>query len=1598
MSNIKIDFLNDMHLESQSDFMNYYNAMQSNNITGAQNILNSNSSLANQIINDNTINPLINGVNTLELTPKEDIDYFLEDLLNDFQEMIDNTKIMGEYNANTQYYPHNFVYYNGKGYYANSQPPIGTLPTNTNYWIEYDIQGFQGYGGIDLNLMFNWDNSTAYNEGDVVVYKNKLWCAVASNTGVEPNLNHYPWIIITMPQMPNKASISISQPIDYNIGEFWFRIIEGEDIITTTWGIRQPEPTPRFGAGSFVVGTNVYVVGGILSTFDRTNVNEMFDTLTSTWSEKAAMPENRARPAAFAIGDSGYCVGGIGDNGEILNTVVAYDSTTNTWQSKNNFPIPIVSSGTSYNSVGYIIGGETTDSVPIKSCYSYSAANDSWTQIADKSIETYGNAVVADAGYIYSLGGLDVNDNTVDTVEAFDISTGTWGTKANLAISRAFLGAFIKSGYIYAVGGLNNDWYSLKSNERYDIENNVWETDMPMNYARSSLSTAIVGTNAYAIGGINIGTSMVGGYVEQYDAVDAASDFEMTIDTTLGTNTVSIPMVSAGQYNYYIDWGDGTTSPRITTYNDTNATHTYTTAGEYVIKITGVCSILQFTGNIATVLKEVTKCILNFSTIENMFTNCTNLTNIVDTIFSSSPSVASINSTFEGCSSLAVIPVDLFSNNINIVSAQSTFEGCSSLTNIPTGLFNNQSQITNFSNCFNGCSSLTSIPTNLFASNLSANNFSSIFASCSGLTNIPAQLFASVSYATNMSSLFENCTGISSIPEGLFSTNSAVTTFNSAFKGCTSLTTLPSNLFANCLSVTDYSETFASTNVTVIPNNCFNGNNATCTNIFDDNKIVTVGDNSLYGLNLGEGFFQDNTVLTTVGNDVFGTNTTSLRLMFNGCTNLTTIGNIDMSTITNLSSANLFGNCTALTTVAGFKDRATHTDPTLSQDLHLDSSSLLTHDSLINISDSLVTMTPTTMKTLYLHPTALNRLSDGEKLAIVNKNWNLDGYTPDITSESANDLVSELYPDYETTSTATEESTQYFIVDRTKDREDYKFFVDKNTGIVYEQGQEPIKEYCVKYTLTNNTTTQTLYISKTATNDIDGDLLKTALNNLNTDRMLLKTVEFVPIYEAAGTTSNLLTAVSLFDSMESLTTIKGLDTSNCTSLESTFSWCSSLTYVNDLNTSKVTNMANLFSNCILMTNYPVLSDTSKVTNMNNIFASNSQMTSAPELNVSAVTTATWMFDECVKLTTVPTYNFSNLIDGSRMFNGCTALTNMPANVTLSKVEDINGMFAECTGLTTVRANYFPNTVKSANALFDGCTKLTTLPSNVTQVFGNNSNLTDVSYLFSGCTALKTIGTHTVATYDMGTGNVTFNQTALNNQIFRYCPNITDMSYICSGCTSLGNNTDFPQALFYWCPNVTTVEGAFQNCTALVNPVSPALNKTLFVNNTELVNISYLFDGAGNTSFNIFENYGYSSGGVVYEEPNLMFPNSTKIEDASYCFRGINFANISMTVPFPWNSPVLKNIEGIYSEITRSWLFDLDGHNETYGFANLNKRCPVLENCSRAFYGDSALNTEGMPFVTAAQKISTLTNYQSCFTGCTSLRDFNEIPAAWKANG
>lgn len=1616
-----IELMDDMHLSSQATFMDFYYAMQANNVSQAANILINNPSLANQIMNADNINILLNETYRRELQPKIDIDYFLEALLNVFQRMIDWTMVMGQWDSNTQYNVHNFVYYNNKAYYAytNTTPPIGTLPTDTNYWLEYDIMGFQGYGGIDLNLKFNWDNTQSYQIGDVVVYKNKLWYAIAPNTNYEPNLNHYPWVVISMPRMPNKTPIQRAIPTGYDEGDFWFQITDGDEVIVTTWGIRQSEPTPRFASAAFSIGDNIYVVGGIQSNFNLTNVTEAFDTTTGTWSTKANAPTTRARACAFSLGDNGYCVGGIGVNGNILATNEVYDSTTNTWSTGTAYPIPIISSSVSTDTLGYIVGGETTNNVITDSGYSFSASSNTWTAISNKPTMTYGHTLATDGTSLYAVGGIDSNGDTVGNTEAYDIASNSWSQKDTLAVPRSFLASFTQGTNIYAVGGLNSDWYSLDTNEKYEINNNQWVTDMPMNYPRSSLNALVSGTRGFAIGGINFANSDVRGYNEQYNITDIDASFEMIIDTTLdssGSRQISIPMVSNGSYNYYVDWGDGTTSTQITTYNDPVATHTYASDGEYTVKLIGSLNRLQFNQgvNIATDLKEVTKCTLNFSALSSMFQDCINLTAIPEDIFSYSIDVIDMISIFRNCSSLQIIPVGLFDNNVNATSFSSVFLN-SGITSIPTGLFNSNELVSDFSFAFSN-TQITTIPAGLFNNCTNVNNMSSCFSNNSHLTTIPNNLFTANSQISNYSFTFSNCTALTNIPNNLFGNSGLASASNltSMFNGCSGLTSIPTGMFANAEVATSYDNVFRNVNITIIPENCFNGQGASSTNAFDWNEIQSIGDNALHGLSIGVGYLQDLTALTTIGNDIFDSNANEITDMFNGDSALVSIGNIDFSNFG--ETYDTFTGCTALTTLSGFKDRINHSNPTIHENFDISDCANLTHESLINLSDSLVTMTPSTIKTLTLNDSALARLTDVEKLTIINKYWSLPNYTINITEQIAEDLVLALKGWSGLEAIVVENTSLYYYVRLTdpETTQNYGWYaVDKTAGYVYDNNQVPQYEYYIETSDSAGEeigNVQQIWLPKGSGNDTNGAILKAKLNELNATGDLVTLTIGKTGSEAPETSIdnvlNLSELCSGFTSMVSFT-LNGLGECKPTVMSSMFYNCTNLVSINnieDINTENVTNMVGLFYNCNKISSIDLSAwDVSNVTTINNLFVGCSNLSSLNLNNwdTSNMTDISNVFNNCSKLpqsffSTLSNWNTSKVTSMYRTFRNCSLLTTMPS-FNMSNVTNTTEMFSN-SGLTNILPNILGNKIETAANMFSSCTSLDiTGISDWTTIFGTNNNLTNVSGLFSYCSNLKNVGIHNVFSLveDPFLPYYDVDETKLNNQLFKNCPNITNMSNIFRGCTNLGTNSSnegLPMGVFYHCPNVTDISYAFANCKNLTidSNVGVTMNGVLFANNAELVNVSHCFSNAAG-SFIGENTYGF-----------LLFPVQTKIEDASYLWSDYTPSDVQgyESIPFIYTSKVLKNIEGMFRGNTFAKnLGNMIGQGEAqYDWANMNTIVPALENCSQLFYGNTGMtDTSGnaTTLINAFNKITTLTNHSQAFYNCTALSDYNSIPSDWK---
>lgn len=517
-----IELMDDMHLSNQSIFKEYYGDVSDGNMALVENLLTNNPDITNQLTEAEFINKVINIINSGEEIPKTEIDNYLNTLFQNFQNLINQTKVMGTFDQTIQYYIHNLVYYNEKGYYAYQNPPLGTLPTDTNYWIEYDIKGLKGYGGVNLNFKFAWQANTQYQAMDCVYYRNKLWFANQANINIAPNLNHYPWVPVMIPMQPIKTKISTTTPSNIPNGNFWFKITEGSDIIQTKWSLKAVEPTPRLAAASFVFGNKIHIVGGENSLDVATNVHEIYDTETDTWSVGVDLPEALGGSGFFTIGNKGYVVGGITPQFTIASKNYIYDNTTNTWSNGADLPVSNwtpFSNSISDGTLGYCLGGEyTVSGIPINFAYSYNPTTDIWTQLTNLPDNILGSSTQYYNGKIYLIGGWNYTGASTMKTYIYDIASNSWSTGASPIYNHMVSASFINNGKIYLAGGLSDDWFSIASSEIYDIATNTFTREVPLIHTCNSASGNYCNGYGYVMGGININNDFgTFGYNEQYN-------------------------------------------------------------------------------------------------------------------------------------------------------------------------------------------------------------------------------------------------------------------------------------------------------------------------------------------------------------------------------------------------------------------------------------------------------------------------------------------------------------------------------------------------------------------------------------------------------------------------------------------------------------------------------------------------------------------------------------------------------------------------------------------------------------------------------------------------------------------------------------------------------------------------------------------------------------------------------------------------------------------------------------------------------------------------------------------------------------------------
>ena len=181
----------------------------------------------------------------------------------------------------------------------------------------------------------------------------------------------------------------------------------------------------------------------------------------------------------------------------------------------------------------------------------------------------------------------------------------------------------------------------------------------------------------------------------------------------------------------------------------------------------------------------------NFNSVEsesheNMFYNCSELTNIYSGENVSTNLSTSFKNMFYNCTNLASVNTSEW-RTPNVATTNAMFRN-SGVTQVNMNSWDMQ-KVANFDEMFSGCTYLASVSLDsLIMTTPVSSTMQSMFLNCSALTSLDLSKL-NTSNVTNMTSMFSGCTGLTSI--NLKSLKTAnVTTFEDMFYNCSSLRTL----------------------------------------------------------------------------------------------------------------------------------------------------------------------------------------------------------------------------------------------------------------------------------------------------------------------------------------------------------------------------------------------------------------------------------------------------------------------------------------------------------------------------------------------------------------------------------------------------------------------------------------------------------------------------------------------------------------------------------------------------------------------------------------------------------------------------------------
>lgn len=192
-----------------------------------------------------------------------------------------------------------------------------------------------------------------------------------------------------------------------------------------------------------------------------------FNPVTNTWSRLSDGPTRRYRHSSAVVGSQLYVFGGLNNDGaveQLVTTMDIYDIPSNTWTTfAGGFPgAKTDMSGFALNNLVYAVGGyEYPSYAASNDTWVFSPVTHSWQMLASKMMFARGDtqAAVTLDGRVFVFGGYTDLDNFATPYGNFEILSGggtTWETDPENQLpreARGDAGMAIINNRIYIMGG-----------------------------------------------------------------------------------------------------------------------------------------------------------------------------------------------------------------------------------------------------------------------------------------------------------------------------------------------------------------------------------------------------------------------------------------------------------------------------------------------------------------------------------------------------------------------------------------------------------------------------------------------------------------------------------------------------------------------------------------------------------------------------------------------------------------------------------------------------------------------------------------------------------------------------------------------------------------------------------------------------------------------------------------------------------------------------------------------------------------------------------------------------------------------------------------